>query len=71
MEKYTVNLCYTGYSTYEVEADNEDEAWDKAVAMESEKGLLVDLTYLERCIEMDDVCPKYEEDDYEEEVDIE
>jgi hypothetical protein len=39
MAKFEVKICYSGYVLKEVEADNETEAFDKAIDEMEEKGL--------------------------------
>jgi hypothetical protein len=39
MAKYEVKICYSGFVVKEVEADSENEAYDKAIDEMEEKGL--------------------------------
>jgi hypothetical protein len=39
MTKFEVKICYSGFVVKEVEAENETEAYDKAIDEMEEKGL--------------------------------
>ena len=34
MKTFTIHKCYSGYCTYSIEAENEDEAWEQASSLE-------------------------------------
>ena len=71
MKKFTVRICYSGYCTYSIEAENEDDAWKQANLREidpEDKEVLYDLLdSLERWKDADMIEKEEENGDDEEE----
>ena len=65
MKKYQVSLCYAGYILHEVEAENEDDAYNKALELNEIYPRQIDYIELERWIEADEVIAVYEEEEDE------